>query len=185
MKKIPSIRPNDLNNTGKYNFSSFREDIRWVFEEFDDIFVTRKFDGTCCLLENGDLYKRYDAQEGRIPPADFRACQEPDPKTGHWPGWIAVDKNLKENAIYFEEALPQEDGTYELCGPKVNNNPEKFEHHTYVKHGDETIRHFELKLNWVLNFLRNSDIEGVVFHHPDGRMAKITQKNFGLKRKLK
>ena len=68
MKKIPSIRPNDLNNTGKYSISCFREDIRWVFEDFDEILVTRKFDGTCCLVEEGILYKRYDAQEGRTHP---------------------------------------------------------------------------------------------------------------------
>ena len=185
MKKIPSIRPNDLNNSGKYNISSFRHEIRWVFEFFDDIEVTKKFDGTCCLIRDGMLYKRYDAQNGKTPPLGFEPCQEPDVKTGHWPGWILVNKNLKENSIYFESPLPENDGTYELCGPKVNNNPENFAVHTYIRHGNETIKNFELKLNWILNFLRNSDIEGVVFHNQDGRMAKITQKNFGLKRKKK
>lgn len=185
MKKIPSIRPNDLNNTGQYNTKSFREDIRWVFADSENILITRKFDGTCCLIENGILFKRYDAQKGKIPPIGFRPCQEPDIKTGHWPGWILVDKSLKENAIYFESSLPEIDGTYELCGPKVNNNPEKFDIHTYVKHGEEHIVHFKFKLNWILNFLRDNDIEGVVIVHSDGRMAKITQKNFGLKRKQK
>ncbi len=30
-----------------------------------------------------------------------------------------------------------------------------------------------------------SDIEGVVFHHPDGRMAKIKAKDYGLRRPAK
>lgn len=85
--------------------------------------------------------------------------------------------------------LLKDDITYELCRllvkhpalkygalrlVRVNNNPENFDIHTYVKYGSQTIKHFELKINWILNFLRNSDIEGVVFHHQDGRMAKIT-----------
>lgn len=31
-------------------------------------------------------------------------------------------------------------------------------------------------------YLRGRDIEGVVWHHPDGRMVKIKGKDFGLKR---
>jgi len=32
-------------------------------------------------------------------------------------------------------------------------------------------------------WLKGRDIEGLVFHHPDGRMAKIKKRDFGLKRK--
>jgi hypothetical protein len=31
-------------------------------------------------------------------------------------------------------------------------------------------------------FLAAHDVEGVVFHHPDGRKAKIKKRDFGLKR---
>jgi hypothetical protein len=31
-------------------------------------------------------------------------------------------------------------------------------------------------------WLLDRDIEGLVFHHPDGRMAKIKLRDFGLKR---
>ena len=31
--------------------------------------------------------------------------------------------------------------------------------------------------------LENTDIEGIVWHHPDGRMVKIKKKDFGFKRK--
>jgi len=32
-------------------------------------------------------------------------------------------------------------------------------------------------------WFKGRDIEGLVFHHPDGRMAKIKKRDFGLKRK--
>src|SRR5687767_4291097 len=51
---------------------------------------TRKWDGTCCLIRDGRLFKRFDAKRGKVPPAGFVAAQEPDEKTGHWPGWVPV-----------------------------------------------------------------------------------------------
>lgn len=29
---------------------------------------TRKYDGTCCMVRDDKLYKRYDAKEGKRPP---------------------------------------------------------------------------------------------------------------------
>lgn len=42
--------------------------------------------------------------------------------------------------------------------------------------------------NWLIwaglrSYLANKDIEGIVWHHPDGRMVKIKGKDFGLKRR--
>jgi hypothetical protein len=48
--------------------------------------ATRKLDGTCCLLD-GDYFKRYDAKQGKKTPIGFFPAQEPDPVTGHWPGF--------------------------------------------------------------------------------------------------
>jgi hypothetical protein len=31
-------------------------------------------------------------------------------------------------------------------------------------------------------YLELNDMEGIVFHHPDGRMAKIRKTDFGIKR---
>ena len=52
--------------------------------------ATRKFDGTCCLVRDGRLFKRYDAKQGKTPPAGFEPAQDPDEVTGHWPGWMPV-----------------------------------------------------------------------------------------------
>jgi hypothetical protein len=35
----------------------------------------------------------------------------------------------------------------------------------------------------IAQYLREHDIKGIVWHHPDGRMAKIKGKDFGINRK--
>lgn len=153
--------------------------------------ATRKWDGTCCMVKDGKLFKRHDVKNGKQPPAGFIPAQEPDAVTGHWPGWIAVGEGPEDAAhreafqLYdTENPLSQklDDGTYELLGPAINRNPERFTKHVLVQHGvdeDEDVpRTFEeLKL-----YFETADIEGIVWHHPDGRMVKIKKKDFGYKR---
>src|SRR6476469_4925617 len=64
--------------------------------------ATRKWDGTSCLVRNGELWKRYDAKKGRTPPGGFEPAQEPDPVTGHHPGWVPVGDG--QDDIYHREA---------------------------------------------------------------------------------
>jgi Family of unknown function (DUF5565) len=77
------------------------------------------------------------------------------------------------------------DGTYELIGPKVQGNPEKVENHILAAHNDPTLvlasvpRTYDELQAW----MADKDIEGIVWHHPDGRMAKLKLRDFGLKRK--
>lgn len=142
--------------------------------------ATRKFDGTCCMVQGGRLYKRYDAKHGKTPPEGFMAAQEPDPVTGHWPGWLAVGEG-PEDRWFRDAGIPGDDGTYELVGPKVQGNPDGFPAHTLVRHGVEGLdapRTFAELRVW----LQGRDIEGIVWHHPDGRMVKIKKKDFGFKR---
>lgn len=150
--------------------------------------ATRKWDGTCCMIKGGKFYKRYDAKHGKTPPPGFLPAQEPDEVTGHWPGWLEVDENSKEDK-WFREGFVNTDGsllalegTYELVGPKINGNRENFDKHFLIPHGIDVIevvpRTFDLLRSWLVAH----DIEGIVWHHPDGRMVKIKKKDFGLKR---
>lgn len=146
--------------------------------------ATRKWDGTCCKMQDGRLYKRYDAKKGKQPPVNFEPAQDPDPVTGHWPGWVPVSVAEPSDkwhlqALEGEASLP--DGTYELCGPKVQGNPEGFEKHKLVRHGEEKVN-APRSFNELRQFFMVAGIEGVVWHHPDGRMVKIKAKDFGLKR---
>ena len=52
--------------------------------------ATRKYDGSCCMVRKGLLYKRYELRRGKKAPAGFEPAQEPDPVTGAAPGWILI-----------------------------------------------------------------------------------------------
>lgn len=144
--------------------------------------ATRKFDGTCCLIRGGVLYKRHDAKKGKRLPHGFEAAQAPDPITGHWPGWVPVGEGPDDarHREAFIGSLP--DGTYELCGPKVQANPERFDRHVLVRHGEEVLDDCPRSFDALRAYLVGRDIEGVVWHHEDGRLVKIKGKDFGLKR---
>jgi len=145
---------------------------------------TRKYDGTACMILNGKLFKRYEAK--KEPPTDFIPAQERDIVTGHWVGWRPCYREEPSDKYHWEgfDALEKkEDGTYELLGPKIQGNPERFEKHMLLKHANaeqfpDCSRDFASIRTW----LEKRDIEGIVFHHIDGRMVKIKKKDFGMKR---
>ena len=142
--------------------------------------ATRKFDGTCCVVREGKLFKRHEVKKGRASPPSFEPAQVPDPVTGDVVGWLPVGEG-PEDRWHREAFTGQPDGTYELCGPKIQGNPEKFDRHVLVPHGQEPVdapRAFDALKAW----FATQDIEGVVWHHADGHRAKIKKRDFGLKR---
>lgn len=150
--------------------------------------ATRKFDGTCCRIRDGRLYKRYDAKKGKQPPPDFEPAQDYDERTGHMPGWVPVgngpeDRWHRDAFSALVDADGTANGTFELCGPKVQGNPEHFDRHMLVKHGSEVLDDAPRTFPAIRVYLASRDIEGIVWHHPDGRMVKIKAKDFGLRRR--
>lgn len=148
--------------------------------------ATRKYDGTCCMILKGVLYKRHDVKKGRVVPEGFIPAQDPDPQTGHWPGWLIVGQG-PEDRYHIEamanatERLP--DGTYELVGPKIQFNPEGYGEHLLVSHEQaEVLGDCPRDFAGLKDYLETRGIEGVVWHHPDGRMVKIKAKDFGWRR---
>lgn len=152
--------------------------------------ATQKYDGTCCLVRDGQLFKRYEVKKGKKPPAGFEPASDVDPVTGKQQGWVPVGDGPEDRwhreafSYYFDErGLDLEEGTYELCGPKVNGNPEHFTIHVLLSHKRaprfaDAPRTFDALREWFLD----KNIEGLVWHHPDGRMVKIKKKDFGLQR---
>ena len=146
--------------------------------------ATRKHDGTCCMVRDGVLWKRHELKAGKPAPAGFEAAQAPDSVTGDTPGWLPVGDG-PEDARHREawNAVREgSEGTYELCGPKVQGNPEGFASHVLIRHGCEALAEAPRDWTGLRSYLANKDIEGIVWHHPDGRMVKIKGKDFGLKR---
>jgi hypothetical protein len=145
------------------------------------------------MIRDGKLYKRYDAKSFTIgpdgkrnewkrkPPEGFEPAQDPDPNTGHWPGWLPVGDEPESK--YHREALSSTffewtDGTYELVGPKVQGNPEGFTEHILVRHGEQELPDCPRTYEGIKAYLEHLPYEGVVFHHPDGRMCKIRRRDF-------
>lgn len=139
------------------------------------------------MIKNGELYARYDVKKGRSAPEGFIPAQEHDAVTGHWPGWVKCDRDDSQWKWHFEAfddaARNFADGTYELCGPKIQNNPDGYNTHVLIPHGQDDISDVPRTFSELKEWLQDKDIEGIVWHHPDGRMVKIKKKDFGLSRK--
>lgn len=140
-------------------------------------FATRKYDGTCCMVRDGKLWKRYEVKKGKTPPLNFEAVTEPDPNTGKQQGWVPVGDG-PEDRWHREAFRSQEDGTYELCGPKVQGNPDGFEAHTLIPHGKDILEDAPRDYDEIREYLSKRTIEGIVWHHLDGRMVKIKKRDF-------
>jgi len=181
MKKIPTIFKRNPENMNEI-LNEPHPDCDWVFRGEGD--ATTKYDGTCVLIKDDkSFWKRRMIKKGKTAPKNFISV-DTDPNTGKTFGWVPVDPNDPENKYHMEayhENLPP--GTYELVGPKIQGNPEKTNCHILVKHENATVqsdapREYDSLKDW----LKDKDIEGLVFHHPDGRMAKIKKSDFGFKR---
>lgn len=186
MKKIKSLFMRSFENDRKV-YNEITKGAEWV-QQGEGI-ATRKWDGQAVLIKDGQIYLRYDAKKGRTPPEDFIPAQpQPDPVSLHWPGWVkpgkGQDKYVKEALTRFPDGMP-EDGTYELCGPKIGTrhgaNPENLEHHVLIKHGVDVLDDCPTDYHSVRAYLKERSIEGIVWHNPTtGDMVKIKKNDFPL-----
>ncbi len=70
-------------------------------------------------------------------------------------------------------------GKDELLGPKINGNPERFEHYILIRHEcAEQLTDTPRDLDSLAAYLHARPYEGIVWHHPDGRMAKLKKRDF-------
>jgi hypothetical protein len=185
MKKISTLFKKDPNNLGRV-INEINEENKWVIN--GEGIATRKFDGTSSAIIEGEIYKRYDAKKGKKAPLGAIPCQEADMITGHHPHWVKCDRNKSEDKYFFEafdKLKDKKDGTYELCGIKIKNNPEKIDGHQLIRHGEEVLELSSFNFDYLKNYLSDSsnEIEGIVFHHKfDERMCKLRKSDFGIER---
>jgi len=197
MRKIPALfvreeRGNPKDQTGY--LPVINKACLWVFNP--GVRATRKWDGTAVLVQDGMPWARFDAKRGKTPPVGFVPAQDPDPITGHHPGWVPAtrpeDKWIREafEALRVSSPLREvPDGTYEAVGPKINSNKEGLDSHQLIRHGVEELPlellpgHDEAVFEWVRAALSAWDVEGVVFWGPDGQMCKCTKSGLKLPRK--
>lgn len=195
MKKIISLFKRDYEGS-RLVLNEVVEGAEWVLS--GEGVATVKLDGTACMIRGGNLFKRYDRKVNKgarkrgspFIPSDFKPAPpgwepaevEPNLHTGHWPGWSLVGGGPED--VHHNEGfanLPgMPDGTYELCGPKVQGNPYGLEEHLLYPHGEETLSDVPRDYEGIRSyFLDYDDHEGIVWYHPDGRMVKIKRRDFG------
>lgn len=184
MKKIPTIFKRDPENM-RHVTDQVHPDCQWVLD--GEGIITRKYDGTCVKLDSdGGWWARREVKKGKPAPENF-ILEEFDETTGKMQGWEPIEQSSFHK--FWQEAVEGENwepGTYELCGPKINGNPEDYVFHELVRHQDAyvipivfpaTKRHPKLLEELVLH-LAEKGWEGIVVHHPDGRMAKLKARDY-------
>jgi hypothetical protein len=168
---------------------SFGLGAHWVLN--GEGIATRKFDGHCCLVKDGKLYKRYTVKGMAVPPEGFEPFTGNDAIPTQRHGWlpIADDPNDKAFRAAWQRGVDSDgqlfrDGTYELCGPKVQGNPEGFAEPVLVRHGATLLEGVPHDYDGLRSYLESSGIEGIVWHHPSGWKVKIRAEDFGIKRRV-
>ncbi len=185
MRKLPTLFQRDPDDRA-HVLPEVNPVCQWVLDGFG--VPTRKYDGTCVMLdEAGDWWARREVKPGKTPPPDFVPV-ETDQVTGKTMGWepIARSAFARWHAEAVAGAAPEygfAPGTYELVGPKINGNPERRDGHHLIAHrsAEEFLlleRTFEALRDQLLAFHALDGCEGVVFQHPDGRMAKLKARDF-------
>lgn len=180
MKKIPTVFVRDPQDR-KHVLPQVTPGCEWVLA--GEGRATRKYDGTCVMYDGTAWWARREVKPGKTAPDNFVAVDH-DPVTGKTVGWEPAEQSafakwLKETGAYD---LDWDAGTYELIGPKINGNPERKTGHILVPHGQAELKGLPLTYEGLKAEMTTGEWpehwEGVVFHHSDGRMAKIKRRDF-------
>lgn len=194
MQKIPTVFRRDPQDMARL-LAEVNPGCEWVLA--GEGLATRKHDGTCVMLDGSGWWARREVKADKVPPVNYRPV-ETDPVTGKTVGWEPVAQSAFAKA--FVDAFEHDprhagigggylEGTYELVGPKVNANPERIVgHHVLIRHQaadvldytDRSPRTFETIRDLVVRLAEDEGWEGIVYRHPDGRMAKIKARDFRL-----
>ena len=181
MKKIPTLFMREVTGKRALAIEAVNPECEWVL--YGEGIATEKFDGSACLVRDGVLYKRHELKEGKPRPFGWFHWNFEDPSpTGH--GWAPITGGSED--AYHREAWNDPlvesatDGTYELVGPKVQLNPYNRPTHELWRHGGRHLRDCPREFSSLREYLTNTPIEGIVWHHPDGRMAKLKRRDFGI-----
>lgn len=180
MKKMPNMFVRDWCGNQDLVTDVLEPRSAWVMTEHPSrIRASRKRDGTCVLITNEGLFKRRTVRPGQKMPNDFVAVGIDNGKVH---GWVHLNEGdamrLEVMQPAFEAGLR---GTMEVCGPRINGNPEGLTELRIFQHGTEEILDFPLGFDECHDYLEEFPMEGIVFRHEDGeRFSKVKSRDLGL-----
>lgn len=189
MKKIPTLYLRDPATKLRYVKNEVHPDCQWVID--GEGVPTYKWDGTAVKIDDSlRMWKRREVKKGKPAPDGF-VEETHDTVTGKRTGWVPVYTDDPSSRWHWEayhgtytgDLRP---GTYELIGPKIQGNPHGAVEHMLIPHGQHQLdgvpTAFDALAAWLHDPTADHGIdhgfEGVVWWHPDGRMAKIKVKDF-------
>lgn len=180
-KKIPTALLRNPDDRAKV-LLEVNPGCEWVFA--GEGVPTRKWNGTCVMVdEYGNWWARREVKPGKGEP-DGYIVVDYDEVTGKTQGWEPAEQSsfkkfLDEALGHIPEAV-WTPGTYELVGPKIQGNTEQLDRHMLLKHENAPIipdltgvRGIDHITRVIRDLGSHLYWEGVVWHHPDGRMAKL------------
>ena len=186
MNKIPTVYERDWEGDRSRVLSDVAPECEWVIA--GEGVPTRKFDGTCVMFDGTSWWARREVKDGKPTPPGFVSSGH-DHVTLKNVGWEPIGQSSfakfhAEAVAHTEEWIP---GTYELCGPKVQGNPEGFTAHVLIEHASaDVVPVGHRDFPGIEDALRKNDIEGIVFwrdpNDPKCDKAKIKAKDFGIQR---
>ncbi|MFC8723696.1 hypothetical protein [Streptomyces bacillaris] len=183
MQKIPTLfvrNPEDMRRV----LRDVTPGCEWVLTGEGQ--ATRKWDGTCVMLDgDGTWWARREIKPGKRTPNGYRPVHH-DEITGKTVGWEPIEQStfarIHAETVAVMGQLPA--GTYELLGPNINRNSDRYPQHVLLRHGWAPLsvrtdcatapRDYDGLQTW----LKARPYEGLVWHHPDGRMAKLKARDF-------
>lgn len=190
MPKIESPFVRIVNDKGEYIVTSqIAEGYEWVFED-ESVMALEKLHGTnvSIMIQDGIITSVWNRTE-RIP--FFNKGKK-----------HIIEGLLNSFERGYTEFLADGQHFGELIGPKVNGNPYKLNEHLWIPFETFAQKHlrykswgkypkdFETISNWFKELIplyssllygsegRKGFVEGIVFTHPDGRMAKLRKDMF-------
>jgi hypothetical protein len=178
MNKIPTIFVRDMSKQPALVVPEWSPGTEWVRD--GEGTATHKYDGTSCMVRDRKLYKRRELRQGDTQPVGFESLGTEE-NTGNTVGWVPVGDGPDD--CWHREAFTgqEEPGTYELMGPKIQGNKSKLAGHVLIAHlTAECFPEVPREYNALKAWFEEHNIEGLVWHHRDGRMAKIKRRDFGL-----
>lgn len=205
MKKIPTLFKREFTDhvVTKVTPELSSPELAWVLssDPRENGIATEKIDGACCAIIDGVFCRRYDAKKNKKgqlkkPPAGAIPCDDPDPVTGHWPHWVKVSDKpadqwyreaYRNSLVVLHAALPPgaecklKDGTYEAVGPHFQGNPYNSGCDMLMKHGEIRLDLRDRSFEGIRDYLRETDIEGIVFWKGGEPKCKIKRRDFGFK----